>query len=60
MNDERAFKIHVARVQLNECRARRHHPANRTFYWSLFDYAQKCRREAAAMSRRPEQGGLFA
>ena len=34
--DERAFQIHFAKVHLNECRARRHHPANRNFYWVLF------------------------
>jgi len=58
--DDRAFKIHAAKVQLNECRARRHSWVNRHFYWTLFHYAQKCRRDAAAMSRQPEQGGLFA
>lgn len=58
--DDRALKIHVARVQLNECRARRHSRVNRDFYWTLFLYAQKCRRAAAAMRPEPVQGGLFA
>lgn len=57
--DERALKIHVAKVQLNECRARRHSHVNRFFYWTLFLYAQECRRAAAALSREPLQGGLF-
>jgi hypothetical protein len=57
--DDRQLKIHVARVQLNECRARRHSRVNRHFYWHLFHYAQKCRRDAAAISREPRQGGLF-
>lgn len=56
---DRELKIHVARVQLNECRARRHCPVNRDFYWTLFNYAQKCRRDAASMGV-PVQGGLFA
>lgn len=56
--DERAFRIHMARVQLNECRARRHSWVNRHFYWSMFAYAQDCRRAAAAI-RQPRQGGLF-
>lgn len=56
--NERELKIHVARVQLNECRSRRHDPVNRFFYWTLFHYAQKCRRDAAKL-REPEQAGLF-
>lgn len=56
--DERAFQIHFAKVHLNECRARRHHPANRNFYWFLFASAQEARRRAAAL-REPAQGGLF-
>ena len=56
---DRAFRIHFARVHLNECRARRHHPANRNFYWLLFASAQKARREAAAVLSEPVQGGLF-
>lgn len=56
---DRAFCIRVARVHLNECRARRHSRANRDFYWSLFAWAQRARRRAAA-SREPVQGGLFA
>lgn len=57
--DGRAFRIHFARVHLNECRARRHHPANRNFYWTLFASAQKARREAEAMLE-PVQARLFA
>ena len=56
MND-RAFRIHFAKVHLAECRVRRHHPANRNFYWHLFASAQQARRDAAAM-RSPVQGGL--
>jgi len=55
---EMAFQIHLAKVHLNECRARRHHPANRNFYWVLFAWAQAARRRAAAL-RAPAQGGLF-
>lgn len=55
---ERNFLIHFARVYLNECRARRHHPANQNFYWVLFASAQAARRRAAAL-REPAQGGLF-
>ena len=58
--DDRAMKVHVAKVLLNECRARRHNWVNRHFYWHLFLAAQRCRREAAAMSRGPIQRGLFA
>lgn len=57
--DDRALKLHVARVQLNECRARRHSWVNRNFYWTMFHYAQKCRRDAAAMPREQEQADLF-
>lgn len=56
--DERAFQIHCAKVHLNECRARRRHPANRNFYWVLFTWVQAARRRAAAL-REPAQGGLF-
>lgn len=57
--NERAFRIHFAKVHLNECRARRHHPANRDFYWFLFATAQDARRQVAAMRPEPVQGGLF-
>lgn len=57
---DRALKLHVAKVLLNECRARRHSWVNRKFYWRLFLDAQRCRQAAAAMARRPQQGGLFA
>ncbi|MFC4727133.1 hypothetical protein [Coralloluteibacterium thermophilus] len=56
--NERDFAIFIARVHLRECAARRHHPANRQFYWSLFAFAQASRRRAAA-AREPVQGGLF-
>jgi len=56
---DRAFRIHMARVLLNECRARRHSRVNRDFYWSLFTSAQKARRQAAGMRQQPAQGGLF-
>jgi len=56
---DRTFLIHFARVHLNECRARRHHPANRNFYWTLFASAQKARRQAAA-AREIAQPDLFA
>lgn len=58
--DERAFRIHFAKVHLAECRSRRHHPANRDFYWHLFASAQDARRQVAAMRPAPVQGGLFA
>jgi hypothetical protein len=58
--DERAFQIHFAKVHLSECRARRHHPANRSFYWFLFASAQASRRRAASVRPEPMQGGLFA
>lgn len=57
--DERAFQIHFAKVHLNECWARRHHPANRNFYWFLFASAQAARRRAASVRPEPMQGGLF-
>lgn len=56
--DDRAFLIHAAKVHLRECQLRRHSRVNRNFYWSLFAWAQRCRREAAAA--RPPQGELFA
>lgn len=56
--DDRAFRIHFARVHLAECRARRHSRVNRDFYWFLFASAQAARREAASV-REPRQGGLF-
>lgn len=49
---DRAFQIHTARVYLRECRARRHNPADRNFYWRLLAWAQGCRRDAA-MSASP-------
>lgn len=55
---DREFRIHYARVMLGECRARRHHPANRDFYWSLFSSAQRARRQLSEI-REPVQGGLF-
>lgn len=55
---DRAFLIHAAKVHLRECQLRRHSRANRNFYWSLFAWAQRCRREAVAA--RPPQGELFA
>ena len=56
---DRAFRIHFAKVHLNECRARRHSYVNRNFYWRLFESAQQARRDAFAM-REPVQRGLFA
>jgi hypothetical protein len=47
----------TALVYLAECRARRHDPVNRDFYWFLFGAAQRARRRAAA---RPAQLDLFA
>lgn len=49
--------IVAARVYLAECRARRHDPVNRDFYWFLFGAAQRARRRAAA---RPTQLDLFS
>jgi hypothetical protein len=57
---DREFRIHVARVHLAECARRRRSHVNRDFYWHLFAWAQRSRREAAAMPRTPSQGGLFA
>lgn len=57
--NDRAFYIRVARVHLNECRARRHSRVNRDFYWSLFAWAQHSRRRAADVKAEPVQGGLF-
>lgn len=57
---DREFQIHVARVHLAECARRRRHWPSRDFYWSLFAWAQDARRRAAAISREPQQGGLFA
>lgn len=65
---DRAFRLHCARVYLAECSRRRHgpvvgerrHNVNGDFYWTLFGWAQRQRREAAAISRDPVQGGLFA
>lgn len=56
--EDRAFRIHFAKVHLNECRARRHSHVNRNFYWFLFASAQAARRRAASL-REPAQGGLF-
>jgi hypothetical protein len=56
--DDRQFQIHVARVHLAECARRRQHWPSRDFYWSLFAWAQKARRQAAAMPREPQQAGL--
>lgn len=39
--------LHIARVYLTECGARRHDPVNRNFYWRLFAWAQDARRRAA-------------
>jgi hypothetical protein len=55
---DRAFRIHCAKVHLAECSRRRRDPVSRNFYWRLFAWAQKCRREAAAM-RLPAQQALF-
>lgn len=56
--DDRAFLIHTAKVHLRECQLRRHSEVNRNFYWGLFAWAQRCRRDAAAA--RSPQGELFA
>lgn len=55
--DDRASAIHCARVYLAEASRRRHSWVNRTFYWWLFERAQKARRQATAIER---QGELFA
>lgn len=55
---DRQFHIHMARVLLSDCRTRRHWPASRDFYWHQFDYAQRCRKAAAAMTEI-KQGRLF-
>ena len=57
--DDREFRIHFARVHLNECRVRRHSRVNRDFYWRLFESAQRARRQAAAIRSLPLQRGLF-
>lgn len=64
--NQREFKLRFARVCLAECAHRRHGPVvngrnvNRDFYWSLFEWAQRQRREAAAMAPQPAQTVLFA
>jgi hypothetical protein len=49
----RTFQLHYARVLLCEARRRRHQGR---FYWSLIAWAQKARREAAAI---PVERDLF-
>ena len=56
---DRAFALHMARVMLNEARARRHSRVNRDFYWSLIAWAQRSRRQAMAALREPMQHDLF-
>jgi hypothetical protein len=53
---DRAFHLHCARVMLAECARRRHSWVNRKYYWSLFAFAQRERREATRATR---QAGLF-
>ena len=59
MLTDRAFLIFSARVHMRECAARRHSHVNRNFYWHLFAWAQRCRREASIASE-PTQRELFA
>lgn len=44
--------IHLAGAYLTECRARRHDPVNRNFYWTLFAWAQATRRRVVAPLQR--------
>ena len=54
--EHRAFLIYYAKVMLRESAARRGRGA---FHWTLFAWAQKARREAAAIDVRPRQRDLF-
>jgi hypothetical protein len=57
---ERDENIRQARVYLTEARNRRARRADRNFYWSLLNWAARCRRRAAACITKPPQGDLFA
>lgn len=57
--ERRAFLIYYAKVMLRESGARRASPVNNPFHWTLFDAAQRARREAAAIDVRPAQIDLF-
>ena len=58
--DTRADFIHRAKVGLAECRARRHDAVNRNWYWIVFAWSQRNRRQAQQVRPEPAQGGLFA
>jgi hypothetical protein len=49
---ERAFNIWSARVNLAEAARRRHHPANKDFYWTLLAWAANARGRAALATER--------
>jgi|GEM_PF-3505261 len=50
--------LHAARVYLFEAARRRHHPANRDFYWTLLQSAANARRRAASTAAQ-RQMSLF-
>jgi len=60
--NERGDDIHRARVYLSEARRRRHSRADRAFYWTLLDWAARCRKRAAEAMKAcpPAQSDLFA
>lgn len=56
--EDRALLIHAARVYLAEFRKRRDSHVNRNFIWTLFDGAQRSRRDAQKI-RAVVQGDMF-
>jgi hypothetical protein len=54
--ERRAFLIYYAKVMLRESAARRGRGA---FHWTLLEWAQKARRQAATIDLRPAQRDLF-
>jgi hypothetical protein len=49
---QREANLNTARVHLTEAARRRHHPANRDFYWTLLIWATNARRRAALATER--------
>jgi hypothetical protein len=49
---EREANMHTARVHLSEAARRRHHPANKDFYWTLLAWVANERRNAALTAER--------
>jgi len=55
----REIDVLCARAYLAAAAQRRHHPANRDFYWTLLQGAGNARRRAAAQPRPHQQMPLF-